>query len=954
MLNIINPTKIISNPFAPKQSNPLSALGNTGEMILARIIQKNEQKTTLQVANGMEFSIKAGMVAGEIGDEIAFEVLRNDDGNAALRQIHNTDENTTENLTTQISIQNLQELMVKNDFYDRDLNPLAPENFAENRENLRQKADEIIAKIKRTMSHISNISAAALGKIAAAGIDINKIPIDLMDSIVDKLEGATKVDGSEIAKTLDAKLEKLNKISEMNDSEIARILYSQAPITLDNLIAARGINQSGDYQSAIAKNELSERDWQILKSSVEKFLLKNDAEISEENLDFARWLIEREIPLNHENFGKLIFMSDIEGNLDIDALSELAVMHISNGENLNELEIYNPEYDQKLTGKSLAHQLELAKIRLEMSYEASVNLLNTNFEFEIDLDLQERAIAELQTHEKQFLTNTLEQMGGNSNPAAIEEITQIYQDLRTLPYVTYETFGAIAKKELDFNLGALENHITAQKYESQATVANLKYGDNLSKIADQFAPLLIEMGIDATKANVKAAQILTLNNMEINPENLLAVKTIEAKLSDINKKLTPIIAARMIAEGKNPSRMHMDEILAYIDNFNEEFGSSDNENLFKNILDLDKTGELTPETRQQMMDIYRMLNRIGRNNGAGIGMVLNAKIELTLKNLMDFSNTATPRNTKNFTVSDDEYYARHLISSFISAAKPKPLAAFVENNNNNFTEPLEESVTKIQELQISENLENIDTENIKKLENLEKEIRQLNQLPINQIKFLQERGLPLSLDNFRLLKSYMRNSGKSNVSGIFEVLSDSGESETAEISQMIQDCNLDEFIKENKTPEQISEEMIDNVEGMLDKSQNAEHITKLDILLQNLKFRLNLQSSGYDHSFPVKLNNRLTDVNMYVINKDFDKSDSANVYISLNTALGEVLAGLTIEDNAIKLNLAAQPNVIAFFENNQEYLNKIMENMDVEITNINFTDINTTKNQLRARHNLPI
>jgi len=913
--------------LTPRQNTPAMLPGQT---IIARITDMNDMITTLRTDDGVEFAARAGVVAGNIGDEVKFEVVQTDNG-AALRQILAEKESMQATAHAYISIQSLQDLMAKNDFYDKDLNPVDPKNIAENQALQAQKANEAAARIKRSLHRLSNLDAAILGKLAAMGMNIDKLPAGLMDSITTRLDASVGADGEAIA----ARVENMvDSIMNLGEQKFARILQNEAPITLENLYAAAHSHGSDEA------TPLTDAEWQSLQKDVAKFLEANGIKNNQEALELAKYLIEHDLPLNRDNYGKLIFLNDIDGNLDIEALLALAITRAQEGEGIANTVVYDPAYDSDLSGKTLDYQLQMARARLEMSYEAANTLFNAPVA--LDLELQAGVVEELSQAQEAHLTKTL-QMYGTASVENKQTIVDTYKNLHTLNYATYNTYGAIIDTKIDFTLNSAANYIAAEKYDAQATVANLKYGDTFNKIAAQFAPMLKELGFNDSQANIKAAQIITKNNMDLNEENLLAIKTVDAKIEDISKKLTPQIAAMMISEGLKPQNMHVDEVLAHIEKFRAELGENDNENLHRSIMELDRAGDTPAHIRERMMDIYRALNRISRNGGAGVGAAVNADIELTLQNLMDFSqNFKSGRNAMNYAISDDTYYAKHLVTSFISLAKPKPLAEFVEKHS--LAEHLEQSVSKIAD--IAKNADTV-AQNLE-IERVAQEMKALNDTSINQIKFLQDRGLALSLANFRHLRTYLSNGGK-----LDEDFAELADDEITAIGEAAQSTDLEGFIG-GKTAADMNNELINQAEQFMDNNTDAQRIDAMDILLKRLNFRSDLLNNGNDHSFPMKLNGRLADINMYVLNENLSDDGSAAVHISLKTAAGEVLASLDINNGAVELKLAAESQSAEYFRNNIGFLQGLLSDIGINNININITDINAAKNQLRVSSNLPI
>ena len=910
-------------------------------VISAIIAQKNENGTMLTLENGESLSIRRGEVAGETGDTVFFELARGNGDTMALRQVfpgaHN--ENFLANM---YSAQSLQELMKHNDFAVTKQNPLDAAALAESHAEAREKAGRAVAKLVRSIDRIAgNTRGAAVAQLAASGVNINKISISMLDSVTSQLDAAVAQNSQKVAEELH---NKLDAVMGMGDGQIARMLQNGAALTLDNLYMYK---HSGGVQ---AEEPLPEADWQKLQKDVANFFQREGLENNPENLARARFLLDNGIGLNIDNFNQFIFLSDIEGNVDFAALTQAAVAADYEGETpLGSLEIYNPsinKYDANEELKNIDYQLKMAEARLAMSYEANLAHINTNLE--IDLNPQIEALKQLRDKEKELLAALRELGRVFDTPENRQTIQDTFRSIFTLPFISFLDFGAIAQSRAEITLEGLESLIASRNYEANATVASLKHGDSFNKLAEQFAPLLRQMGLMDDADNIRAAKILTMNNMDINPENLLQIKTIDTKIADVQNHLHPRMAARMVADGYNPAAMHVDEILKQMAKYNDNFGTNENDMLYRHIAEMDSRGDVPEDVREKVIEIYQMLNKVSKNNGAGIGSAVNAGIELTLQNLLDFSKnfqaSGGKRNTINYAVDDSAYYAKHLVSSFISAAKPRPLVKFAQNEP--LTEPLATSVDKIEDIardmvKNGEITDNLDVEAINRA------IEEITGGKENA-RFLLNLGLPVTLSNIRQLKIYRERK-------LDEDLRILDETELAEVVGGLQGSAL-EALTIGDTPAAQNESLMEHVERAAENATDADKITKFDMLLQNLNFRQMMLENTADYSFAMRFNGRVADVAMYVVNENMSLEDDRGVtlFMSLKTAMGDVQGLVNLAGNMAHIRFASNNNANQFLAENRQYLENMMSDMDFDSVDISFSDVSAMKKQLSAHTYLPI
>jgi len=934
MFNINNQT-VRSHSLTPRsRSNAL--ILQQDSILTALITQKTKDNTVLGLENGETLRVREGQVEGDVGDTVFFEVRKNDEG-FALRQVF------PEAGTTPMSQPNFRSLMTNRDIV-RSLESPLDGGFDEAAAELRQKANQAISRLTRNIDRITgNVRGAAAAQLAAAGINIDKVSVALLDSVSAQLSEAVTNNSQRIVDELN---QKLDGIMNLNDGQIAQMLQQDADITIDNLYT---------YSHSTVKEtseSITENVWQTLLPEVARFFEKEGIESGEENLAKARFLLENQIPLDADNFNRLIFLSDIEGNIDMENLIQGAIELDYEGVNLGTLEVYNPGYGTESTDNANSEELpklhsriQMAETRLMMSYEASYALYDS--ELEIDLDPQIEALKELKAKETELLA-ALKEVAAHTEED-IKAMADTFKSIFTLPHIGQDVYAAIAQKQVEFTPSALENYIAATTYEANATVASLKYGDKFNKIAEQFAPMLKTLGLPNDEDSIRAAAILTANNMELNAENLEDIKTIDAKVADVQSRLHPRIAAQMIADGMIPANMHIDEILSHIDQYNDQFGTNDNDKLYRHIVEMEAGGDVPPQVHEQVIEIYQMLRKISKNNGAGIGFAVNAGIDLTLHNLMNFSKnydaSSAKRNTINYTVEDDVYYAKHLVSSFISAARPRPLAHFVATES--LTDPLPASVAKMEEIaRTMEAAGEMETQADLDIQRINQSIEELTNYGQGNIRFLVNTGMPVSLNNIRQLKATRERKLNEDLA----VLNDT---ELTEVAESLQNSDLSDFAA-GATPAELNERLIDHIEAAGDNAKEAEKITKLDIVMQNLNFRKQMLETGSDYSFAMNFNGRIADVAMYVINENMDISQGVTLYLSLKTAMGEIAGLINLFEGAARIRLAANDTAKGFLKQNEGQLVQALQALGMENVDIGTIDSAIMKKHLGQNGNILI
>lgn len=893
--------------------NPLNFSADANGFISAIIQQKDANATILAMTGGQNLSVASGQVVGNVGDEVFFQ----QNGENALKQVF-PNVNGQNVFGKQLSLQSVQDLMKHSDFVRPSEGASDISADLEARLEKRQAAATAANRLARNIGRISgNVHSAAVAQLAAEGINIDKISIPVLDEVVGQLEAAKANNDARIADEIG---QKVAGVAGMSDGQIAQMLANEAPITLDNLYIYK---HSG---AEAAGTPMTQADWDALQDDIARFLQEQGLEKNAENLARVRLILDSQIPLTGENFDKLIFLQDIQGNVHIPSLVEAGVQLDYNGRNLGELNVYDHVKDA----------IFKAETRLAMSYEASVNLINTDLD--IDLDPQIEALKALKEQE-QAITASLKQINADTDEN-FQKMTDTFKAIHTMPYVNMTTYGAMAEDMARFTMSAIEQYITSHKYQENATVASLKYGDTFNKIAEQFAPMLREMGFGDDKHTIRAAKILNANNMDINAENLAKIKDMDAKITDIQNKLHPRIAAQMASEGLNPAQMHMDDVLTYIEKYAEQYGTADQEQLLENIAKMDRQGDVDPQTRQQIMDIYKMLHKISKNGGAGVGYAVNAGIELTLENLLDFSKnfdaSKGKNNTLNYTTEDGVYFAKHLVSSFIAAAKPAPMVTFVKQEP--LSDPLPQSLEKLEEIAKKE----LRAQGELDLDKINASIKELSDTGKEALRTLTSMGIPVTLANLRQLKATKDRQTEKEIAKL-------DADETAQLLEILPSSDHISSIDPKTTNQALS----DKAQEIMERADDADKITQMDLVIKNLQFRQMLHNSGADFSFNMNFNGRMADVKLHLLNDNVDMSTGVNLFLSLNTAMGEVEGFVKMKGNRADISISAEGEGLAFLKSNRGVLTDILSNLGIDDIATNFLDKKYFRNHLSRTDNLP-
>ncbi|MDE7477653.1 MAG: hypothetical protein K2M91_06845, partial [Lachnospiraceae bacterium] len=126
-------------------------------------------------------------------------------------------------------------------------------------------------------------------------------------------------------------------------------------------------------------------------------------------------------------------------------------------------------------------------------------------------------------------------------------------------------------------------------YETLMTEPRKDLGDRISKAFRNIDDILNDLGLETSESNKRAVRILGYNRMEINEDNINAVKQADSQVTDVISKMTPATTLQMIRDQKNPLEMTMEELEEYL-NSNGQDPAQDAEKYSKFLQRLDRTG----------------------------------------------------------------------------------------------------------------------------------------------------------------------------------------------------------------------------------------------------------------------------------------------------------------------------------------------------------------------------
>jgi len=985
-----------------------------GDIIKATVVKLDLPKATLYVDDKFSFETDVNKIKSEValGDELYFEVVKSNNKSVHLKQVA---VNTQNQNSKQLSADEMREILKQQGMASDELKPQEDE--------AQKKADDAIARIKRKINGITdNAAKGAINELVAAGIALERISLDMLNSVMREAEAVnrikdrgidgeaiaeepkteskdetksesksetkseskseTKNDINEILKThglsedrrnierLQTVAAKWKEIVDFNDLSLITLLRAGRKLTLDNVYKAK-------YMIAAEKQAAQDAALPTeLDLEIEKFLKHNGFAVDSEHMDISRLLVGADVALTPDNLNKALFLRGIR-DFGVDKILELACENIKNGKRASDIEIFTEgqkmsftslmnEYDRvieklpQVTPSNIEHlyrsginltlrnlcamnfiaktppavsdeailaKRKLVEIQFKLTHEASVRLANKNININI-MPIQE-ALDTLKEMERQGYEKAFRAMNVPVTESNLNEITELYDKVQTFSPVANRVFGDVITHRVPFTV----NGVYGSSVDKQ-TAPNPKYGDSFSKAEAQLADLLTSLGIEATEENLRAASILSRNNIDVDMPNILRVLNIDAKINSVYDKLHPYIAVDMLRNNLNPANMHLDRVLEYIDTFDGAYGTGVKDKITNYIMDIDNANIIGDITREAMMAVYRMLNMIQRDSSAALGVSLKKDSELTLSNL--FNDAKYYQRTKgkktDMDVKIDDFTSVRVrplqndgILNRIKAVLDENNMAATDNNIDMAAEVMnsgagdqntallsQERVSLLlKELSsranayafgevIEENPGFMDmplteiTRLLKEKSDLEQRaanakytqmINELNDVPPRVIMWLSQNNIPVTINNMTAIVNMLKKPHF-----IADTLNESEERLSDELSA------LDEALNNGGSLDDTSP-FAEALRQVMETSDNGEALRRVNDIQNVVSAQARLYGRAGNRFFgtPVKLNDRFSHLNMYISKRTSElweagaQDENVELYFNIDTAnLGNV------------------------------------------------------------------
>ena len=523
-------------------------------------------------------------------------------------------------------------------------------------------------------------------KACEDGFDPKEMDQDTAVTIVDKIKAELIRSGQQIAGyTDDLDLDTL--AAAVGSDTLARSIEEQfqaadIPMTQDNIselkkawdMAATLTSPEEGAKGYLVDNALEPEIWNLyvaensgaqvqkssipqeLKEQMDKVIAESGLPVNDENRQKAEWLVSAGLPLTTDTMQQLTELENISYPVTEDVFAKAAASAIAEGRspvyaNLGRQEsIYEKaaqmvedwfsEAKWDATAENLAARKQLEEIRLRMTAEVNVKLLQSDFS--IDTAPMEQLIEAIRKAESEIAGKYFP--GDEQSVTKYETYQQAVRVTSELPGLPVGALGAYGLEQraewesvADFHKEGVAMQSAyaeaGQKYETLMTSPRADLGDSIRKAFSNVDDILTDMSLEKTPDNQRAVRILGYNHMEITPENIEKIVNADRQVSAVIEKLTPKNVLQMIRDGVNPLEKTFKELEAYFAASPQAY-EEQAESYSRFLYQLEQKKDITENERKAYIGIYRMVHQIEREDGAAVGAVVNTGMELQFSTLL--------------------------------------------------------------------------------------------------------------------------------------------------------------------------------------------------------------------------------------------------------------------------------------------------------------------------------
>ena len=494
------------------------------------------------------------------------------------------------------------------------------------KEERRNKQDAVEQQVSKEREEAEATRQAAV-KLAAEG----QVSPSVLEQMVRSDLPVTPENVARLSHAIDMAAE----IGSFSEASMKFFIDSEYHITPENISGSSNYTKGLEGQEKTAEKD----DFSLIQSQVQEIMVEDGLEPDEETMQTAQWLYDNDLPVTTENIRLCKQIEELKKEKP-DVIAARITDQMAEGVIPEKANLVKISVAEAITAKR-----RLEETRLTMTVDALRNMSAKG----IDLDISnlEHMVEELRQQEKQARESLLQEtelpvteenarvMGDtleaarNVLAAPVEFLGRMWESQET------DTLASVAGQAKTFTA---EFQRVEESYEAVGTEVRRDLGDSMAKAFGNVDAILEDMGLDATGKNQRAIRALAYNQMPLTEENVVRMKDYDSRVTTLMQELKPQVVAELIRREINPLEVSLEELREQVERIREE-GDVEDLSFRKYLWKMDHNKEITPEERESMIGVYRLLHQIEKSDGAVIGQVMKEGRELSLSSLLSAVRT---------------------------------------------------------------------------------------------------------------------------------------------------------------------------------------------------------------------------------------------------------------------------------------------------------------------------
>lgn len=496
------------------------------------------------------------------------------------------------------------------------------------KEERRDKQEAVEHQVSRQREEAEAVEQTGVRE-AAEG----EVPEQVLDQMVASGLPVTPENVVRLSHAIDMAVE----IGSFSEASMKFFIGSEYDITPEN-ISGSTFSAKGAAEQPASESEEGE-DFSLVEDQVQELLSKDGVEPDKETMETARWLYENDLPVTAEHirtYEQLNELKDVEPTV----ISARITDQMAEGVQPEKANLMKISVAEAITAKR-----RLEETRLEMTVDALRNMSAKG----IDLDISnlETIVKELRRQEEQARQSLLKETGLPATEENVRVMGDTLQAAKDVLGAPVEFLGhALASQEIDTlsEMSVQAKTFTADfsqaehSYEAVGTEVRRDLGDSLTKAFGNINEILEDLGMEPLLANQRAVRALAYNQMPLTEENIVRMKEYDSRVTTLMKEMKPPVVAELIRREVNPLEISLEELTEQVETIGSEIETEDI-SFSKYLWKMDHQKAITPEERESMIGVYRLLDKIEKSDGAAAGQLLKSGRELSLSSLLSALRT---------------------------------------------------------------------------------------------------------------------------------------------------------------------------------------------------------------------------------------------------------------------------------------------------------------------------